>query len=101
MNFVNLLLLTFVIINMHCDRTEAAKLNRKSYNDPSAIVFMDSDKEVTHKIPQKTSPMQEKNDTPDLDNRFLIVGSTCPSGYAKIGGWCVEAKSTAPDPDYN
>lgn len=86
---------------MHYDRTVASKYNRKSY-DPGAIVFIDSDKEVTQSIPQQTSPMQVTNNvTPDLDNRFVIVGATCPTGYAKIGGWCVETQSTGPDPDYD
>lgn len=102
MNSVSLLVLTFAIITMHCDRIEASKFNRKLDDNSSVIVFMDSDKEVTDKIPEKTSPMQvTNNESPDIDNRFVLVGPTCPTGYAKIGGWCVEAHSTAIDPEYD
>lgn len=103
MNSVSLLALIIVIITMDCDRTEASKFNRTSYDNPSAIVFIDSDIEVTQKTPQteKTSPMTTTKQPFDLDNRFVIVGATCPTGYAKIGGWCVETQSVGPDPDYD
>lgn len=87
---------------MHCGRTEASKFERKSNDSASAITFIDSDKEVTQTIPQKPSPTLVSNDViPDLDNRFVIIGDRCPSGYAKIGGWCVERQTAGPDPDYN
>lgn len=105
MNSVSLLALMFVVLAMNCDRTEASKFNHTSYDSPSAILFLDSDKEVTQTIPQRTSsssPTKVTSTVPfALEDRFVIVGATCPTGYAKIGGWCVEAQSVGPDPDYD